>query len=289
MNTMLRKNVWQKTVAMAAVCLATSAGGAWAQTTVTSPNPAPISITTLGTPIVENFDTLGNTSGSEFSTLPPGVQVSETGTSTTRVDGNYTADNGSSNAGDLYSYGVIGSTDRALGTLQSGSNLPLFGFVFRNNTGSTITGLNISYDGEQYRLGSTGRADRLDFGFRVGSTTQESITTGNFTDVDTLDFNSPVTTGTTGAITPATTSIADGFSTSIADGNFFYIRFSDFNAAGSDDGLAVDNFSVTAVPEPATTTLMLLGLAGTGMAARRRKKAQEEAAADETEATPVAC
>src|SRR5262245_49528418 len=76
------------------------------------------SITALGVPLTENFDTLLTTGSATWvnnSTIP-GWYTARTGTGTTIV-----ADVGSSIAGNLYSYGLSGSTDRALGSIGSGN------------------------------------------------------------------------------------------------------------------------------------------------------------------------
>ena len=77
--------------------------------------------------------------------------------------------------------------------------MPLVGAQFTNNTGVTITSLDIGYTGEQWRLGqnSAGRAaDRLDFQLSTDAT---SLTTGTWANDDTLDFASPLVAGTVGA------------------------------------------------------------------------------------------
>jgi hypothetical protein len=117
-----------------------------------------------------------------------------------------------------------------------------------NDTGAFITELAIAFTGEQWRLGALGREDRLDFGYSLDAT---SIGTGSWIDVDTLDFIAPVTAGVTGAL--------DGNATenqqlvtytigglSLASGTSLWLRWVDFDAAGSDDGLAIDNVSIRA-------------------------------------------
>ena len=92
-----------------------------------------------------------------------------------------------------------GSAERAFGGLRSGSLVPLVGAQFTNNTGVAITSLGISYTGEQWRLGqnTAGRAaDRLDFQISTDAT---SLTSGTWTNDDTLDFASPLVAGTVGA------------------------------------------------------------------------------------------
>ncbi|MBI3367037.1 MAG: endonuclease/exonuclease/phosphatase family protein, partial [Burkholderiales bacterium] len=115
----------------------------------------------------------------------------------------------------------------------------------------TLTDLLLSYTGEQWRLGSLGRVDRLDFQVSLDAT---SLTTGTWVNVDALDFTAPITAGTVGALNGNAaanrTSLSNAFSgLSIANGATFWIRWADFNATGSDDGLGIDDFSLT-VPSP---------------------------------------
>jgi uncharacterized protein len=218
----------------------------------------PISLTASGVAYTQNFDTLANTGTS--SLLPNSFEISEAGTA---ANATYTAGTGSGNTGDTYSFGAAGSTDRALGGLQSGSLIPTFGVSFTNNTGAMITSLQIAYTGEQYRLGSTGRADRIDFQY---STTATSVASpaNNWIDVDSLDFSSRVTTGTVGALdgnAAANRALISSTITglSIAPGATFFIRWTDLNATGADDALAVDDFSLTpitaAVAQPGTLSI----------------------------------
>ncbi|MBD2494445.1 Ig-like domain-containing protein [Nostoc sp. FACHB-280] len=203
----------------------------------------------------ENFDTLASSGNS--SVLPNGWALLETGTSA-NVNGQYTAGTGSNNAGDTYSFGATGSSERAFGSLLSGTITPTIGANFTNTTGSTITTLNLSYRGEQWRLGATGRADRLDFQYSLDAT---SLNTGTWVDVDSLDFSSPVTTGTAGALDGNTNSsqiTASITGLNIPSGGTFWFRWVDFNASGSDDGLGIDDFSLsTGVTPPAVPTVAI--------------------------------
>ncbi|WP_051503201.1 MULTISPECIES: endonuclease/exonuclease/phosphatase family protein [Nostocales] len=199
----------------------------------------------------ENFDTLAGSGTS--SQLPLGWALSETGTSA-NVNQQYTAGTGSGNAGDIYSFGAAGSTERALGTLLSGTLTPTIGVSFTNTTGDTITTLNVSYRGEQWRLGATGRAaaDRLDFQYSLNAT---SLATGTWVDVDALDFSSPVTNQALGALngnTNNTTVPGTITGLNIPNGATFWFRWLDFDVTGSDDGLSIDDFSLSTTVTPPT-------------------------------------
>ena len=225
---------------------AVAAALAWLAT----PASAQVSIPAPGVPVTESFDTLAFTGTS--SVVPAGWTWAESGTN---ANATYTAGAGSGTAGDTYSFGAANSPERAFGGLQSGSLIPTVGAVFTNNTGATITRLDIAYTGEQWRLGATGRVDRLDFQYSLNAT---SLTTGTWVDADALDLTAPVTSGTVGAlngnVAPNRTALSGAITAlSIPNGATFWIRWTDFNASGSDDGLGVDDFSLTA-SAPVTPT-----------------------------------
>lgn len=233
---------------------------------------APIAINAFATAVTENFDSLANTGTS--STVPAGWAFVETGSA---FNTTYTAGTGSATAGDTYSFGATATTERAFGTLLSGSLVSTIGASFTNSVANgTITSLAISYHGEEWRLGAQNRLDRLDFQYSLDAT---SLTTGTWVDVDTLDFSTPNQGAAVGALdgnlaANSTTVSSTISSLSIASGATFWIRYTDLNATGADDGLAVDDFSLTATgttaisPEPTT----LAALFGAGSVMLRRRK-----------------
>lgn len=211
-------------------------------------------ITSTTTPYTQNFNTLA-TSGTS-STLPTGWKLLESGANANTT---YAADAGSSNAGNTYSYGTGTNTDRAFGGLLSGSLSPTIGVQITNSTGATITSLTISYTGEQWRCGTAGRTDRLDFQYSLNAT---SLSSGTWTDFNSLDFSSPSTAstgakdGNASANRTSISSVITGLS--IANGSTFWLRWTDLDASGADDGLAVDDFSIqlngSDVTPPAATS-----------------------------------
>ncbi len=218
--------------ALLVLCLA--AGAASAQVSLTGPA------------YTQDFDTLAN-SGTANAALPAGWLINETGGGG-RDNELYAGDNGGSNAGDTYSYGASGSSERALGGLLSGTLNPTFGACFTNNTGTEVSALDIAYTGEQWRSGTAGRADTINFQYSLDAT---GLADGTWVDVDALDFSTPNTVGTgakNGNDAANRTAIASQVgSLAIANGAGFCIRWTDFNASGADDGLAVDDFSLTPV------------------------------------------
>jgi hypothetical protein len=204
----------------------------------------------------QNFNTLP--SSGKSSTLPLGWAISYPTDKGTEVF----ADDGSGMAGRIYSYGNAGSGDRALGSLRdytlNGSMSPMFGANFQNTSGSTMNRLNISYTGEEWHLGAQGRGpDKLQFQYSLnaGSLTDSHATWLN---APALDFFTPNLTGVgahDGTLAANQTHLASsiGF-LNIPAGGTFWVRWVDvaLPGGGPEDGLAVDNFSISAVPEAQT-------------------------------------
>jgi endonuclease/exonuclease/phosphatase family metal-dependent hydrolase len=218
---------------------------------------AQVSLQSINVPYTQLFDSLASTgTANDVSTLPHGWTFVESGTN---ANGTYAAGTGSSNAGNTYSFGLDVS-DRALGGLLSGSLTTTLGAGFTNHTGAIITAIVVSYRGEQWRLGATGRADRLDFQYSLNAA---SLASGDWIDVNDLDFTSPITSGTAGLLNgnDAANQTDISFSISgltIQPGQSFYLRWLDFNATGADDGLAIDNFALTPQGIPSTLPSIVL-------------------------------
>ncbi|MGG7551680.1 T9SS type A sorting domain-containing protein [Chryseobacterium arthrosphaerae] len=209
---------------------------------------AQISLTSLNTAYTQNFDGLANT-GTGSLTLTgslDGWSVVETGSN---ANATYAADNGSSNGGNTYSYGATGSTDRALGSIASGNLLSRWGAQFKNDTGAAITDLLVAYTGEEWRMGQANRGtdDQITFEYSTDAT---SLTTGTWTAVSALTYNSTDVTGVVGLRDGNSANYRTALSTTITGLNIpanqtFWIRFVDVNITGTDDGLAIDDFSLT--------------------------------------------
>ena len=211
-----------------------------------------VDLTALDVAYAQNFDTLpasGSATWTNDSTIP-GWFHARTGTGTTIV-----ANNGSGNAGNLYSFGTGTATDRALGSVGSGNVAAgnfFWGVRLFNGTGSTITSLDVAYTGEQWR-NSAAVAQTVSFSYLVGS----PAVTGSLAEFQTagaavtdLDFTSPITGGTAGALdgnvaANRTARSATITGLSIPDGTEIMLRWSDPDHTGADHGLSIDDFTVT--------------------------------------------
>ncbi|HWA29022.1 MAG TPA: ExeM/NucH family extracellular endonuclease [Lacunisphaera sp.] len=164
-------------------------------------------------------------------------------------------ESGSGTSGSVYSFGSTSSSERALGSLSSGTTISRFGATLVNGTGQTITQVTVAYTGEQWRRG-TGAANKLAFEYALDPT---NLNTGAFTAAASLDFTAPVTSGSGTALdgnAPANRVRISSTLTGLnwAPGQVLVLRWTDVDDTGSDDGLAIDNL-VFSTPISTTATL----------------------------------
>lgn len=194
-----------------------------------------------------DFNSLATT-GTNNTSLPIGFAFNESGASGNLT---YAAGDGSSSTANTYSFGTGTDTDRALGELTASGVVSTIGACFVNNTGAPLNSFTIAYTGELWRLGAADiTPDRLDFQYSLNAT---SVSTGTWTDVNALDFVTPNNAGPNGAkdgnaalnrtvFAPTTIYICD---TPVPQGGVIFIRWLPTNIAGANDGLAIDDFSIT--------------------------------------------
>ncbi|MBR0343836.1 MAG: hypothetical protein IJI03_01075, partial [Rudaea sp.] len=223
---------------------------------------AQVSISAVNTAYTQDFNSLASSgttnTWTDNSTLP-GWYYTRSPTAAAV----YSAGNGSSNTGSLYSFGVAGvnpATDRALGSVASGSNTYYYGVRLVNNTGVAITSLAIKYTGEEWRVANA-TAQKLQFQYQIGAAgtvTGINAPTTGWTAYTALDFTSPVTNATAAALDgndPANrTNLSSTLTVNIPAGQEIWLRWVDIDDPGSDDGLAIDDFSVTANPSGGAST-----------------------------------
>jgi len=215
------------------------------------------SITAFGTPLTEPFDGLAS-SGTNIVWTD---NVTIPGWYSSRAT--YNSGAGTVNTGALYSFGASSGLtvgDRALGSIGSGgTGTVYYGVRLVNNTGGTITSLDISYIAEQWRTGGSSSAtpsiaQLVDFQYQVanaGAITGINNPTTGWSDYDPLDFSSPIF-GTTAAAALDGNAAANQVSkaatltVTVNSGQEIWLRWRDLDHANNDHGMGIDTFSVTA-------------------------------------------
>lgn len=207
---------------------------------------AQVSLTSAAANHMQDFNTLP-TSGSgntwtDNSTLT-GWYAARTGTVAIN------AGNGGSNAGAIYSFGTGTATERALGSVASGSTGTITcGIRILNADASAgITSIQVAFTGEQWRCGGNATPHVLAASYQVGAT---SLTAGTWTAASTLDFTGPIAVTTAGALDgnliANQVAVSDSIAVNVAPGQEIWLRWSDPDNTGSDHGLALDDLSITA-------------------------------------------
>lgn len=236
---------------------------------LSAPATAQIIIDATSLSYLQDFNTL-DTLSVNSSNLPPDWQIFEYGTSSA-VNNEYKGNSGTSTTGDVYSYGSSGSTDRALGSLGTSGNKAFYGATFQNNTGVTITSIAVHYRGEQWRRG-TSSSDTLLFRYsytanNISDTLSSKWTIYNNLSLTTIYSGTPTNTALDGNATGKYITISDTLQVNIPPGDSFLIEWQDKDAAGSDEGLAIDDLSLTFITNlpPIPTHIYITGKSPTGI------------------------
>ncbi|MBC7774892.1 MAG: T9SS type A sorting domain-containing protein [Phycisphaerae bacterium] len=192
----------------------------------------------------ENYDGLANT-GSNITWTDNTTIVGWYATRTT-----YNAGTGSSATGALYSFGSTSSGERALGSVASGTTGTIYyGLRIKNSSGQNLVSITLSFNGEQWRQGSGG-SDVLNFAYQIGATVT-SLTAGSWTAVSALNYTA-TNSGAEGALDGNTNQspISGTITLSVPNGQEVMLRWEDINNTGNDDGVSIDDFSISAISLP---------------------------------------
>jgi hypothetical protein len=231
----------------------------------------------------ENFDSMGTTG----LTTPTGwytgvLNNNETLGYSSKVQGPMLtttallqATTGGRTTNGAYNVGASGSTERCLSTLAGGNVDRAIDVMFTNALAAPIDMIVINYNGEEWGVrdpgglnhmamyySATGLAESwvlmpVQFGYDTPITTY--IANGSTQKVDGNTAGRVNNVGGT-YVLPATVGI----------GSSFYLRWydkDDGNLGANNDMLGIDDFSITATPEPASLSLLAVG----GLLGLRRK------------------
>lgn len=204
----------------------------------------------------ENFDGMG-AAGTAYVTGWTAIRSAGTGAAGATLS--MAANDGSANSGNAYNAGASGSSERAFGTLASGSTVPALGASFVNGTGAVITSVQLDGMNEQWRSGSNSSQNEIcKFEYSLDAT---DLATGTWTAVTDFDLAEVQITSTTAAALDGNQSANKrGISASInglvwAPGTTLWIRWTDVDNTGSDGMHCIDDFSMavstgTFTPDP---------------------------------------
>lgn len=216
---------------------------------------------TAGAIYTQNFDQLPvsgaftlNGKGPHPIDQPP---LSLSSLSGWQVSGNQSNTNiltgtGSGTGSGIYSFGLSGNTNRALGTLASGTGTYAIGVVIENLTGSLLNKINIRLLATQWRKGGSGNVNNWRFSYQTRQL--NSIDTNQMINDSRADLTSIHTS--TGSATlnghlPANQYTIQITLTDIVwkPGEKLILRWDDQDETGSDDAMAIDDFIFTATAE----------------------------------------
>lgn len=229
---------------------------------------AQVSLTALNTAKSENFDGMTATGTSPVAGWSA---VKASGTSTAAVGSALalTVYTTSSNSGAAYNAGTAGAADRSLGSLASGALVPRFGAGFQNNTGSTVTSIDLLGVMEQWRTGSNATVnEKLNFEYSFNATGIADAS-ATWLPLAGMDLSEKLTATTASAGVdgnlPANQTAISGSITAITwvNGATLYIRWTDTDDLGSDGIYAIDDFSIT--PNGSATATPVLSASNTAL------------------------
>lgn len=209
------------------------------------------SIATIGTSYTQNFNTTcypdflcNRDAGWANNCSFPGWYA-------TLPTSGYLINNGScTSAAALQNFGSVGSNDRTLGILSSGSGTATTAVSIQNTTGGLVNSIDISYTGEQWIAG-TDEPQTLGVEYKVVSDALNHISDASgWTAIPDLDFDSPSygaasSTATDGNNAAFRTSLsALNICANLNNNDRIWIRFTKTGTSNS-HGLGLDDFSVT--------------------------------------------
>ncbi len=167
----------------------------------------------------------------------------------------YRAESGTSTVGALYSFGSTGSSDRALGSVASGTpgNFA-YGIRFTNDTGLTQTDIRVTYTGEQWRNGGAAVSQTLAFSYRISNgaiTNADAANANTWVSSAALNFSAPSFSTNAGALDGNAANNRQAFTdvalsgVQVAPGQELFLRWRDVDDASFDHGLALDDLFVS--------------------------------------------
>jgi len=156
---------------------------------------------------------------------------------------------GTSTSSATYSVGTSGSTERALGSIAAGTGVYTFGVRLINQTGSSLNKISGSFTAEQWRKGGSGNMNTWIGKYSTGIL--NSIDPPNLLNHTSMNFSSIQYTTGAGSLNGNSPENQTTIQFTITgfewkNGEELVLRWDDTDETGSDDLVAIDNFSFSA-------------------------------------------
>lgn len=156
---------------------------------------------------------------------------------------------GTSTSAGVYSVGATGNSDRGLGMLAAGSGVYAFGILLTNQTGGSLNKISGSFSAEQWRKGGSGNRNTWLGKYATGlmnSIDQPNLITHTSMNFSSIQFT--VGAGNLNGNSPENQTNIQFTITGIdwKNGEQLVLRWDDVDETGSDDLVAIDNFSLSA-------------------------------------------
>ncbi len=209
--------------------------------------------------VVQDFDSLPMTGTFDYAALGIGkgpaqltaAPVFATGTTGWGIHARggsqliFLVGDGSAQTTAAYSYGILASSDRALGSLAGAHDANL-GWRLVNNTGQTITRFTIGFYAEQWRNGGTSSLVGFSGEYRIVASGDIDSTA---THIAVANMNAPALSAVSGSSFSMNGNSSSNriersatvTGISWANGQMLILRWRDLDETGSDNGLALDD------------------------------------------------
>jgi hypothetical protein len=223
-------------------------------TVAASANAAQVAMNGTGS-YTENFDTLPTTGTANpwvnDSTLPAWYAEFEIPPTSYAIR----AGDGTANTGAIYSFGTADATERAFGSIGSGTPQKIaYGVLLQNTSSGTLLINSIAFTGEQWRNGGNTTAHKLTCSYQKSTSPITALDPAaaepaGWTALPGGDFTGPIATATAAALDgnlPANqAAVATSPNIPVAAGEYIFLRWHDPNDVGNDHGLALDNLTIS--------------------------------------------
>lgn len=239
-----------------------------------------IAYTTAGSNYEQNFNQLPSSGsfnltgkGPHALDQPPLAVPTLSGWQLLQISGsqsntNFLAGTGSGTGSGIYSFGLSGNNNRALGTLASGTGVYAFGVVLENLTGTILNKIQIRYKATQWRKGGSGNTNHWQFSYQLKQAS--SIETENLikkNEANLVSIHHSIGSATlNGHLSTNQYTIAITMNDIVwKPGEKLILRWDDQDETGSDDGMAIDDFIFSATTEIYAPTISKLTIDSIGI------------------------